>query len=399
MLNRLQTRELVLHGDADLSKYGSLEERTNAVRRSGGLYSIYGVGVSVVAAPLYAVAARTGISHETLEALSSIPFVAGAVLAFYLLCLRLFDRSTAVAGTVLFGFGTTLWPVAATAFWQHAPVALFQVLGLRAFFDERTHAPFWAGLALGAATFVRPTLAILTGLVGVFYLATGPRRALRFAAGAAIPFAAIAVQNRWIWGSFLEGGYSHAGIGFRHPIVRGLRGELFGWWRGLFVYSPVLLLGILAWPLTFRRGGQMERRLLLLGVASIAYLLFYARWTTWWGGFNFFGYRYLLDAVPMLVLLTIWGARRVRRIAPLAISAGVLSVATMAFGAEPQRFGWDFHLFPTGFNESPIGQAWIVGIDRPLGAALRLAGVAAVGLVLWLFASHVRVAPDTETPA
>ncbi|MGH2725360.1 MAG: hypothetical protein ACRDKS_00120, partial [Actinomycetota bacterium] len=109
-LNSFQTRALVLHGDVDLYRY----ERVNrpgyfTQQRGDHLYSIYGVGVSVVAAPVYAVLARTDASEGVLQGAGAIPFVAGAIVLMYLLLARLVDAKLAAAGALVFGFGTTMW--------------------------------------------------------------------------------------------------------------------------------------------------------------------------------------------------------------------------------------------------------------------------------------------------
>src|SRR5437870_5160227 len=120
-LNSLQTRALALHGDINLSRYKSQLD-PNALWSSwhGGRYSIYGVGVSLPAVPIYAIFARAGASDRFLQATASIPFVAAAVIAIFIVLLRLFPISVAVGGTIAFAFGTTMWPVAAMGFFQSA---------------------------------------------------------------------------------------------------------------------------------------------------------------------------------------------------------------------------------------------------------------------------------------
>jgi hypothetical protein len=393
-LNSFQTRALALHGDVDLSRYrDALPEKSKSVHRNGALYSTYGVGVSVSAFPIYAVVARLGASDRTLQAAASIPFVAGSILIMLRLLQRLFSRTIAVGAAVIYGFGTTMWPVAAMAFFQNGPAALFQTIGLTGLFSRWRRAPVAAGFGFAAAGFVRPTLSIPLVLVGVLYLIEDRRAAVLYAAGAAPAVAAVLIQNRWIWGSWLSGGYAEHGVGFHGDMVHALYGLLVGWWRGLFVYSPVLVLAIVGVVMAIReRTGFVAKRLIALGVSAVAIILVYSRWNIWYGGTSQFGYRLLIDIVPFLVLLVAYGATRSERVRSAALALGVLSVLIMAVGAAPSIYGWETGAVdPRGITDTSLGQSWIGFAHRPLGTILRMAGVVVIGALMF------RLAPDAET--
>src|SRR5437867_5298911 len=137
-----------------------------------------------------------------------------------------------------------MWPVAAMGFFQTGPVCLFQAFGLAGLFSRGRWGCAVAGSGFAAAAMVRPTLLIPLVVVGVLYLIEERRQAVLYGLAAIAPFAVVLVQNRWIWGSWLSGGYSQAGVGFHADVPRALFGELFGWYRGIFVYSPVLVVGV-----------------------------------------------------------------------------------------------------------------------------------------------------------
>ena len=382
-LNSFQTQEFVLHGDMDVSRY-PIADKAFARESRGNLYSVYGVGISVVSAPVFAVLARTDVSDRVLQQAAVIPFVAASILVMWRVLARIVSRELAVAGAIVFGFGTTMWPLASMALYQHASVAVFLGIGLLGLFSRHPRAPALAGLGFGLAAFVRAPAAIPLIVVGVFYLLHGRRPVALYVLGALAPVAGILIQNRWLWGTWLTGGYSFAGIGFRGDVRRGIWGLLFGWWRGLFVYSPALGLGFLGWFAALRAPrGYVERRMVVLGASSLISILFYARWSTWHGGLNQFGYRYLLDVVPFLVVLGAWFVARVPRIRPLALATGVLSLLTMAFGAAPNDFGWDGTYLATALEDTSLGQAWIVFANEPLGSIIRLIGVGFIGWMIY----------------
>lgn len=380
-LNSFQTRALVLHGDADLSRYERVSRPGYFTRQRGEqLYSIYGTGISVVAAPAYAVLARTDASEGVRHAAGAIPFVAAAIVLMYVLLSRMFDPMLAAAGALVFGFGTTMWPLASMALYQHGPVAMFQVLGLMGLFSDKQRAPALAGFGFAAAVFIRPTTAIPFALVGLYYLTRGKRPTIGYALGAVVPLAGMVIQNRWLWESWLTGGYAQSGIGFNADMPRALWGLTFGWWRGIFVYSPILLMGLVGFVMALRRlKGAIEPRLVVLGVSSVATILFYSKWTTWWNGLNQFGYRYLLDAVPFLIVLAAYAVARSERARVYAMPLAALSILTMTFGAAPNGFGFDGVKFATRLEDTSLGQAWINFFDHPLQGLFRLVGVAAIG--------------------
>ena len=383
-LNSLQTRALALHGDADVTRYDP-NAQALWVDWRGGKYSIYGVGVSLPAVPLYAVMARMDVSDQTLQAAAAIPFVAAAVLVLYRVLLQLFSRVNATVGALLFAFGTTMWPVASMAFYQNAGTALFQAVGLWGLFSKSDRGPVIAGLGFGLATMVRPISGIPLVFVGIFYLLKERRSVLRYGLGAALPILVILIQNRWIWGGWLTGGYSHNIAGYHGDIPTALWGLMFGWWRGLIVYSPFLIAGFVGMVVAVRRRAEfLESRLVLLGAIVVATIVLYARFSTWHGGLNQFGYRYLLDAVPFLIVLTVYVLDRVPRLRPYFAPLAVISVLTMIFGSEPNRFSWDFTFSATRLVDTSLGQAWTVAVNYPLGNLARAVGVTAVAYLFFV---------------
>ena len=381
-LNSRQTKALVLHGDVDVARYhpGPTEY---AFRHGRGTYSIYGVGISVVSAPVYAILARVGASDAVEQGAAVIPFAALAVFAMWLLLRRFAKPALAAGGALTFAFGTTLWPLASMALYQHASVALFHVLGFAAFLSNRRNSSLFAGLALGAAAFVRLPAALPLVCVGLFYLAFDRPRVIRLIGGSLAGIAGIVIQNRWIWGKWLTGGYSLAGIGFHGHVGHAVWGLLFGWFRGLFAYSPVLLLAGMGLFIALRDRSRFAWQLVAIGISAITTVGLYSRWSTWDGGLNQFGYRYLLDIVPALIILGVYGVQKVPRLIPLALGLAVISGMTMTFGAAPNRFAWDGNFLATRFVDASIGQAWIAALDRPLQTLIRIVGVCGVCGVFW----------------
>jgi hypothetical protein len=282
-----------------------------------------------------------------------------------------------------------MWPISSTAFYQHSPVAFLQALALLAFFARDEGAPVRTGLAMGAAILVRPTQAVLAFAMGFLYLSEDWRKLARYTLAAVPLLAGILIQNRWIWGSWLEGGYSRLYAGYNAFFGQAIGGLTIGWWRGLFIYSPFLILAAVGLVEAIRRRQHgLERRILALAAASVLFLLLYSRFDTWWNGLHQFGYRYQLDFVIPLVLMIayavhvrpklVWAAAPLVGISILTMSAGM--------GSDPDR--WDPILYPPSVDMAPIGRAWSAFLDRPWGTLGRFLGVASTTAVLFVAATR-----------
>ncbi|MFY9587783.1 MAG: hypothetical protein WAT66_10045 [Actinomycetota bacterium] len=390
-LNSLQTRALVLHGDIDLARYGidpadyQTSQEKLVVEQGERIYSVYGIGASLVAAPIYAITARTGMSDRTAQTIVGVIFAAAAAAAFGLALVRLTTPAIAALCAIVFAFGTTLWPVASMAFFQQGPVLFFVCLGLLGLFSSGRRAPALAGLGFAAGTMIRPTIAIMLGIIGLYYLARDRRRLVMYCLGAALPLAILVVQNRWIWGSWIEGGYSQAGLSFDGPFGQGLSGLTIGWWRGLFVYTPFAALGVVGWLMTLKRDGDADRALAFLGIGVLMGLLVYAKWPDWGGGINQFGYRLPLELVPALFLLAAYALTCLPRLFPVGFVLGVVSVVTMTWGAAPRRDGFDDVLFAHRIQQTSLWRSWRNFFDHPGPGLLRLTLVApAAAVMAWL---------------
>lgn len=384
-LNLLQSRALALHGDVDLSRYGPQPGFTR--RRGERIYSTHGVGVSVVTFPYYAIVSRTSAGTQTQHGIPASLFATGATLAMFRLLLRRFPPWIAAGGAVIHALGTTMWPTASTALWQHAPAALFLSLGLLALFSDRPSADTAAGFLFGMAGFVRPPLLAVAAVMTIFQATRGWGPAVRFTAGALAPIAGILVQNRVLWGAWLRSGHTLVDASFDGNVAEGLWGQLFGWWRGVFVYSPALALFAAGAVIAVREPDrELRRRLIACAGATVLTLLLYARWSEWWGGTDQYAYRFALDVAPMMVLLMAYAAAARPVIAATVASFGALSVAIMALGVQPDLAGWDRVPFPDTPAAAPIGRAWDAFVSHPGRVTLSLAAAAAVFAVFMLAA-------------
>ena len=211
--------------------------------------------------------------------------------------------------------------------------------------------------------------------------------------------------NWVVFGSPLELGYSYSELwteqhqtGFMSltwPHWRAFWGITFSPFRGLFVLSPLLLLSAPGFVLWYRQREYRSEFLMVL-ISTVAMFLFNSSSIMWWGGFAV-GPRYLLSALPFMVLpigfaFSEWCGRAWMKGMVATLSVWSL-IATWGLTLAEQAFP------PDTLRRPLVEYAWpnwqVGNIARNLGMFLHLRGlfslapllVAVAGLLLaaWVF--------------
>jgi GT2 family glycosyltransferase len=260
--------------------------------------------------------------------------VAGSAFFLFLVAADHMRRSTAILLTLVYGLGTCVWSQSSQTLWQHAPGEFFLALGTFCLFRRRRgYAPYLAGFAYGLAFMCRPTnsVAVLAGFL--LFLLTDWRGALRYLAGG-LPIAVLFfAYNLHYFGKLVAFGQVTAlaeRVGatndmvlWKHSILDGLAGVLFSPSRGLFVYSPIVVVSVWAGFRIWKDKRWLPLR--AMAFATVGIWLVVARWSGWWGGWCY-GYRLLVDTALLLAFLAIPVVEEIRKRRSLAILVAVLAV-------------------------------------------------------------------------
>jgi hypothetical protein len=201
--------------------------------------------------------------------------------------------------------------------------------------------------------------------------------------------------NMVVFGGPLELGYSHSELwtqqhhtGFMSlnlPHTAAVWGITFGVFRGLFVLSPWLLLALPGFWLWYRSAEYRAECLVAL-VNVLTIFLFNSSSIMWWGGFAI-GPRYLLPALPFLVMPIIfaWRAWAVQTWFKvfIIISLGWSLLATWGLTLAEQAFPPDTVANPLLEYAWPN---WLGGnIARNFGTVIGLPGVwSLIPLIIFL---------------
>jgi hypothetical protein len=237
------------------------------------------------------------------------PAALGALtcLLFFSLCGRLgVSRRMALWATAAVGFGTLVAVYARCPYSEIAQVACFTGFFSR-LLRVRKSADLWGAIALGswAGMLVNSKLVYAGSIAGAFLLVVWawrrePRTLLRLLGGATlgfVPWIALMLLYNWArYGSPTSIG--PAGPSFMAKTWIGLFGLFFSPGKSLFLYAPPLLLTVFALPAAWRRC----RDLLLVIALTVGPIVYVSASVLFWSGDYAWGPRYLVFAVPVLLL-------------------------------------------------------------------------------------------------
>lgn len=323
-------------------------------------------------------------------------------VALYVLLVRAGLGQVALASVLAASLGSELWMIGSQSLWQHGPAALALTLAISLLLPRpltRTRV-LLAGLAASLMVASR-AIDIVFAAAMVGYLACRDRRALAwFLVFPLLGASALLCWNYWYFGT-LSGGQAqlealhselHGAAGsWTGNLAEGAAGTLFSPGRGLFIFSPWVLVALLGIPRIKGRPSEWS----LLGwfvLALVPFLAIVSKYAVWWAG-HCFGPRFWTETTPifaMLLALTLDEARgRNRLVLAGAKVAIAISVAVQCLGAcnypsswndrpgdvdrHPERiWSWRDQELTRGIEESPLDPS-----ARVRSAAQRVCALAA----------------------
>jgi hypothetical protein len=281
-----------------------------------GYLPSYPLATGILLTPFYAIPVyRFSKYNPTTEIWIHFANIAGKVSAslitalsvvlFYLLAVRL---GTSLRVTLMlslsYAFASQAWSTSSQALWQHGPGVLFMLLaGLLALSQVEhptTGKAILFGLAASIAVAVRPTN-ILFALPLYFWIITKrPSHIPAYTVPSAI-VALLLVGYNYITFGDLRGCYTQS---FDMPFLEGFKGLLFSPGRGLFLYFPLAIFGLLGFYYALRKQIKYKSFYPVLMIFVVTQVILLSKWPYWWGGHSF-GPRMLTEIEPMLLLLSI----------------------------------------------------------------------------------------------
>jgi hypothetical protein len=323
---------------------------------SGAQYSPFPPVPAVVLIPFVALTQLLGTGELASELYSAVLGAVNVALAYWLLGRIGVSFKPRQVLAIGFAFTTHWWVagMAGTHHWAQVVAVFFMLLTLHVGISRRW--PAAAGVLLALAAGSRLPMAFSLPLFLAFYADRWrPTRAqAMLLAGIALPALLIAWYNVARFGSPFDFGYAYIPSGetglvtdehwFRYGLVSPLYipRQLYAIflqsfdWRDVFPYLAPNITGLsltLSAPFLFWSAAAWRVRHVepLVPVAMLSVLLvmlpdlLHGSW-----GFAQFGYRFILDAVPILLLLLGWAYRE--RVSDSLVAAVALGVVVHAYG-------------------------------------------------------------------
>jgi hypothetical protein len=324
--NTLYTTEsLVLRGSTAVPQAVQLHNFYGRYDVHGQPRAAYPPGQALLCAPWYAFgqyglarlpgvpSADTDLVVAFSSCLSNATFSALTVTFFFLLLTGVgISTRAALFAAAMVGLGTPIFAYSAWLFSEPISAAVFVGVALLLFGRGREpitlRAAFLAGLVLGLGTIVRPTNVLAIPVFAGAVLVRDGKLALRttfaLCAASGIGVAALLSYNEVLFGGPFQFGYPAAAEGakalntFNTPLLKGLYGFLLSPGKSVLLFAPPLFLALAG----LLRLWKLER-----GTAAVAmllpliYLIFYARYTQWEGGYCV-GPRYMVPSIVLLCL-------------------------------------------------------------------------------------------------
>lgn len=295
------TQNLVNHGSLRTTGTGFVDTFHDA-----SPYSPYGIAMSLLAVPPYALSKVVG-RMALLVSLVNPCLTALAVVGVFRVARALrWSVIYALLAAIAYGLMTmAAWYT--TEGMSEPGVALCVVLivyGIIRWGQGASLAPLWVGVGAGAAIQFRPD-SLFTVWIGLLALPlfVGWRQILRWRASSlligpiVLSAIGLASYNQLRYHKLFVRSYG-VGTSFHNPILVGLHGLLFSSGKGLFLFNPLALLGVVGLAILFKKNTPVA---ILFTLLIVPRLIFFSVWTGWSGGWCW-GPRYLLPTLPLLMI-------------------------------------------------------------------------------------------------
>lgn len=320
----LASESLIQHGTLALDAYcpviQSCEHNYRIMKVNGHYYDYLPAGSTIISAPFVGVANLLGISMVKYEDYTQRVLVYFSLLAIafllYFIAARFLPVRSSVFISLSFLFGTAIMSTLGAALWSHdfAMVCSLSAIlfSFKVSLDGKKKHAITVGLFLFLAYFCRPTLSLLAPFVLLFIFSYDKKAAIKCALYLGLFLAAFFLSNQYSYGTFSTPYYLHMleGTSKSTWVSDALYGTLFSPSRGLFVFSPFILI-LLLLGCGYKKMAAYKK--MWMGIAIIWPIIHWisiSQFTDWWAGYAF-GPRYMVDCLPGIFLLCIaaWPVR------------------------------------------------------------------------------------------
>jgi hypothetical protein len=278
---------------------------------NGHFVSLFPIVTPVLITPLYAIPVMLNIPMNDLLMLVmthiSAAFISALASMFvYLICKRMTTRNIALISACIFAFATSTWSISSQTLYAHGMVELLLAIMLYLIIRNEEQQSDRYIIALGFCTglfiFNRPSDALLVIPIAIYVLWYHRMKMWHYIFSGFLTGLPFLIYNVVLFHNPL-GGYLQVSSRLMLDITT--LSNYFGLFvspnKGLFVFSPILILAIIGYY-SIKDSKKPFHKVLHLSVIAIAFtILIYASFDDWMGG-NLYGPRYLTGLLPYLAI-------------------------------------------------------------------------------------------------
>ncbi|MFH1125546.1 MAG: hypothetical protein V1703_00330 [Candidatus Altiarchaeota archaeon] len=312
LVTQLLPLSLIRDGDFYLDEFmnSSFGTEFSVVEVNNHLVSKFPVFTSLISTPIYLAFMISGYEMKSMHDislagnLSATLITALSVVFLYVALKEITDERNAWYCALIYAFATCTWSVSSQDLWQHGASQMFLAASLyfllKGLKDE--HYTAYAGFTLACMVAARPPNIPIAVVLTVYVAHRQWRMLKRFLLWALPPVLFLLAYSWFYFGSLLKFGQAQYPLeGWVTPMSYGIASLLFSPSKGLFIYSPVLILSFIGIYYSWKNGNTMLK---YLSASVFAMILLWSKWWAWHGA-NCYGYRMLLDITPILILFMI----------------------------------------------------------------------------------------------
>lgn len=361
---------LIKEFNLNLDEYKDLAKNDPIVKEvNGHLYTMFPIGTSLLAVPFVFIIDKVLIhlvSFNLEEYLKhtapggSIPggievFIASFIVALtalfiYKIGKMFLNTKYSILLVVIFAFCTASWSTASRALWQHGPsmLMLSAALYLVLLSKDRPFFIQFAGIPLAFSYIIRPTNSISIIVLTVFIYVQYRQQFLRYLFGAITIGLPFVIYNLNIHNEILSPYYLPQRIGSNRFFIEALLGNLISPSRGLFVFTPVLLLSLFGIYLKSKKKQLSKLDYCLISIIFLHWIAI-SSFPHWWAGWSF-GPRFFTDVIPYFlyfiipVLIDLPEFKSIRRLTYYCIFVFLILVSffiNFRGATNPETFAWN----------------------------------------------------------
>lgn len=283
---------------------------------NGSWYSVFPIVLPVLLLPAYACQlvvfffSGTPVNMAVVNLTAHVMSAAIAALScsiLYLALRELVCEKTALCTVFVYAFATSTWSISSQALWQHGLIELFLslmlLLVIKNEHESSTKNILGLGIVAGMMVFARPADSLFVLPVIAYVIVFSRTKILYFLSAAFLSGLPFLIYNSAIFGNFFGGTASEIAIfRFDSGFIVNYVGLLVAPNKGLFVYSPILLLSVMGFFMLGRlENTKLQRTLRWFGPILLFDVLVYSFFGDWVGGYSY-GPRYLAGMLPVLVV-------------------------------------------------------------------------------------------------